>query len=75
MIYLKLYSFSVYNDVELIDRILLDRIHRIRFDNISMDDKLIIAKNYILPEIYQKVGLSGDVLSMDEEVLKFIITS
>ena len=68
-----LFIFS-YNDVELIDRILLDRIHRIRFDNISIDDKLIIARNYILPEIYQKVGLTGGVLSMDDEVLKFIIT-
>ena len=48
-----LFIFS-YNDVEVIDRILLDRIHRIKFDYLTLDDKLVITKKYILPEIYKK---------------------
>ena len=55
-----LFIFS-YNDVELIDKILLDRIHRIKFDTLTLDDKLIIVKDYLLPELYTKFKLN-DVL-------------
>ena len=66
-----LFIFS-YNDVSAIDKILLDRIHRIKFDNLTLYDKLEIVNNYILPELYKKVGLE-DILHFDNDVLKFII--
>ena len=66
-----LFIFS-YNDVSVIDKILLDRIHRIKFDNLTLHDKLEITEQYILPELYEKVGLI-DVLHFDNKVLKFII--
>ena len=61
-----------YNDVDAIDRILLDRIHRIKFSSLSLEDKLIICKNHILPEIYKKMGLE-DMIFLSDDVLKFII--
>ena len=61
-----------YNDAELIDRILLDRVHRIKFDNLSLEDKIVIAKKYILPEIFVKMGLEG-IIEFSNDVLKFII--
>jgi len=61
-----------YNDPDLIDKILLDRIHRIKFSSLSLEDKLIIAKDHILPEVYKKMGLDG-VIKIDGETLKFII--
>ena len=61
-----------YNDVELIDKILLDRIHRIKFSSLSLEDKLIVSNSHILPEVYKKMGLE-DVISIDNETLKFII--
>jgi endopeptidase La len=66
-----LFVFS-YNDANLIDSILLDRIHRIKFDNLSLDDKIIITKQFILPEIYKKMGLQ-DVLSIEDDVIEYII--
>ena len=66
-----LFIFS-YNDPELIDRILLDRIHRVKFENLTLEDKLVITKDYILPEIYQKVGLSH-CIEFSDEVVTFII--
>jgi hypothetical protein len=66
-----LFIFS-YNDVSVIDKILLDRIHRIKFDNLTLHDKLEITNKYILPELYEKVGLT-DMLTFDDIVLKFII--
>jgi hypothetical protein len=66
-----LFIFS-YNDAELIDKILLDRIHRIKFDTISVEDKLIIMRNFILPEIYKKMGLEN-MIEISDEVIESII--
>ena len=61
-----------YNDVEAIDKILLDRIHRVKFSNLSIEDKLIISKDHILPEVYKKMGLE-DIITIPDEVIKFLI--
>ena len=66
-----LFIFS-YNDPALIDRILLDRIHRIKFDHLSLEDKLVITKKYLFEEIYSKMGLQ-DVINISDEVIKYII--
>jgi len=61
-----------YNDPESIDKILLDRVHRIKFNSLSLEDKLVICKTHILPEVYKKMGIE-DMIYFDDEVLKFII--
>ena len=61
-----------YNDVEVIDKILLDRVHRIKFDSLSSEDKIIISNKHILPEIYKKVGLE-EMIYFSDETIKFII--
>jgi endopeptidase La len=61
-----------YNDVDSIDRILLDRIHRVKFSSLSLEEKLIISKEYLLPEIYKKMGLET-VIHFDDCVIKYII--
>lgn len=66
-----LFIFS-YNDVSAIDRILLDRIHRIKFEHLTLTDKIEITKNYILPELYEKIGLKN-MFEFSDEIIKFII--
>ena len=66
-----LFIFS-YNEPALIDKILLDRIHRIKFENLSVEDKIVIVKDYLLPEIFQKLGLNNCVTFTDE-IIEFII--
>jgi ATP-dependent Lon protease len=61
-----------YNDPDQIDRILLDRIHRIKFAHLSLADKIHIARNYTLPEIYGDMGLTGSV-NISDEVVRFIV--
>jgi ATP-dependent Lon protease len=61
-----------YNDPELIDRVLLDRIHRIKFNNLSLEDKIVISDKYLLPEIYKKNGLENMIL-FEEGAVKCII--
>ena len=66
-----LFIFS-YNDANLIDRILLDRIHRVKFDILSIDDKIIITNSYLLPELYKKIGLVNTI-KFPDKVIKYII--
>jgi len=61
-----------YNDVDAIDKILLDRVHRIKFKSLTLTEKITIAQKHILPEVYEKMGLQN-VIQIDDDVLKFII--
>ena len=61
-----------YNDVDQIDKILLDRIHRVKFTNLSIDDKLVIVNKHMLPEIYTRFGLQ-DMIHFGDDVIKFIV--
>ena len=66
-----LFIFS-YNDPESIDRILLDRIHRVKFEHLSLKDKLVVSKTHLLPEIYTKMGVS-DTIEINDELIEHII--
>ena len=61
-----------YNDSNSIDKILLDRVNRIKFDSLSVEDKIVICNKHLLPEIYKNVGLE-DIIFFSDETLKFII--
>lgn len=61
-----------YNDADLIDKILLDRIHRIKFDSLTLEDKIVICKKHLLPDIYKNIGLE-DMIEISDDTLKFII--
>uniref|UniRef100_A0A6C0BAN5 Lon proteolytic domain-containing protein n=1 Tax=viral metagenome TaxID=1070528 RepID=A0A6C0BAN5_9ZZZZ len=61
-----------YNDVDAIDKVLLDRIHRIKFSSLSLEDKLEIANLHMLPAIYKKMGMTG-LIHFSREVLTLII--
>ena len=61
-----------YNDPALIDRILLDRIHRIKFESLTLDEKITITYNYILPELLKKVALEN-VIEFPREIVIYII--
>jgi ATP-dependent Lon protease len=66
-----LFIFS-YNDPEQIDKILLDRIHRIKFDNLTLDEKMTICNKYLIPEINAKMGFE-DTVQLDDEIISHII--
>jgi len=51
-----------YNDASLIDRILLDRIHRVEFNALNQADKIIICRKHLIPELCDKMGLPPDIV-------------
>jgi hypothetical protein len=68
-----LFIFS-YNDPDLIDSVLLDRIHRIKFENLTLDDKLIITKKHIIPDINKKLGFDK-IVELSDDVIEYIINT
>ena len=66
-----LFIFS-YNDPSAIDKILLDRIHRVKFNHLELADKLTICHKFLLPEIFKKINLNNNIIFTDE-LLTFII--
>jgi ATP-dependent Lon protease len=69
-----LFVFS-YNDPSKIDPILLDRIHRIKFDKLTPFDKLIICNKYLIPELNKNYGFSDNYIKVDETTIFYIIDS
>lgn len=69
-----LFIFS-YNDVQLMDSILLDRIHRVKFKHLSLDEKITITKKYVLPEYTKRMGyeVHSDLFTMEDNVIKYLI--
>lgn len=69
-----LFIFS-YNDENLVNPILKDRMYRIQTQGYDLKEKQIIAKNYMLPKIREQVGFAeGDIIITDE-VLAHIISN
>ena len=56
-----------------INPILLDRLINIKTDDFKLDDKIHIAKNYLLKEIYEQLRISNDTYKIEDDNIKYII--
>jgi ATP-dependent Lon protease len=62
-----------YNNPSDIDKILLDRIHRIKFENLTIEEKIVIARDYMIPVITKNMGLSEAVIMADDVIRQIIV--
>jgi ATP-dependent Lon protease len=62
-----------YNDPELIDKILLDRIQRIKIEPLNSIDKIHVAEDHIITEILDNIGMSNDDIKLERDILNYII--
>ena len=68
-----LFIFS-YNDESKINPILLDRMYRVQTKGYDVNEKIVIANQYLLPKIREQVCFNdGDILIPDE-TMKYIIS-
>ena len=61
-----------YNDPSSIDRVMLDRVTRIKFDSLTIDDKIVITKKHLLPELYDKMRLCN-LIEFSDNAIEYII--
>ena len=64
---------SSYNDSSLIDPILLDRFVEINVSPYTINDKINIIKDFILPEIIKEIGLNKKIIIPDDVIKKGIL--
>jgi ATP-dependent Lon protease len=69
-----LFIFS-YNDENMVNPILKDRMYRIVTKGYDLKEKLTIARNYMLPKIREQVGFGPDDILISDEVLSHIISN
>ena len=67
-----LFVFS-YNDESAINPILKDRLIRINLNGFSCDDKINIAKEYLLKDLVDNIGMEPNDVVFPEEILRKII--
>jgi ATP-dependent Lon protease len=67
-----LFIFS-YNDETLINPILKDRMYRIQTKGYDSKEKVIIARDYLLPKIREEIKFDNDAIIFSDELLEYII--
>ena len=67
-----LFIFS-YNNFNNIDPILADRIHRVKFNNLTNKEKIVIINKYLLPELLETVGFPSESIIFSDDILEYII--
>ncbi|KJS53147.1 Lon protease [Streptomyces rubellomurinus subsp. indigoferus] len=58
------------NVLEAIPEPLLDRMELVRLDGYTEDEKVVIARDHLLPRQLEKAGLGGEQVGVDEEALR-----
>jgi endopeptidase La len=67
-----LFVFS-YNDADLIDSILLDRVTQINIDPYALTDKVNISRDYLIHEITASFGFERDSVKFDDKDYAYLI--
>ncbi len=62
-----------FNDPDLIDPILRDRITIIETHPLNLKEKVTIIKDYMFPEICKEVGFNKNEIILDENMIKMLI--
>ena len=69
-----LFIFS-YNDPQLIDRVLRDRITEIKVKPLKLEEKIKIVSDYSVPQICESVGIDKSTIVFSEESIKYLIST
>jgi ATP-dependent Lon protease len=69
-----LFIFS-YNDENLVNPILRDRMYHIRTKGYESKDKVVIARNYLLPKIREQVCFSETDVVITDEMIRYIVST
>ena len=67
-----MFVFS-FNQDNLINPILLDRLNVIRIKSPSLEEKRVIALKYMLPEACQNIGFNNDDIQIDDNAVSYLL--
>jgi ATP-dependent Lon protease len=64
-----------FNDASLLDPILRDRITIIETKPYTLEEKIHIITNYMIPEVLKDVGFTKDEIIFSEDIIKYLINT
>jgi len=67
-----IFIFS-FNEISNINNILLDRMELLKVDNFKLEEKIIIARDYVLPELLKNYNINKKNIVFSDEMIKYII--
>jgi len=67
--------FFSYNDLENINPILKDRLTIVKFTGYSIDEKINIVKDFIIPDLLQNIGFNQGTIKIEDDVIRYIINN
>jgi ATP-dependent Lon protease len=65
--------FFSYNNVKLINPILKDRLTIVKFNGYTINEKINITRDYLLPTLLENIGFNKNDIYINNEVIKYII--
>ena len=69
-----LFIFS-YNDENLVNPILRDRMYHIRTKGYESKEKVVIARNYLLPKIREQLCFSETDVILTDEMIQYVVST
>jgi ATP-dependent Lon protease len=66
-----MFAFSA-NDLNRLDRVLLDRFVVIKLQGYSLKDKIVIAEKYLFPAVLNELGLN-EKIAISKEIITYIL--
>ncbi len=64
-----------YNDSELIDPTLMNRITEVKFKPLNKQEKIHIGCNFLLPKILRSVGYTNEEIVFNADIIAYIVES
>lgn len=61
-----------YNDSSKINHILMDRIMEINMPGFTEDEKVVIAKDYVLPGLFSELGMDPSKIIISEQIVRYV---
>jgi ATP-dependent Lon protease len=65
--------FFSFNDIELINPILKDRLTIVKFKGYTNDEKINIVKDFIMPDLLKNIGFEKDDIKISNDIIKYIL--
>ena len=67
--------FFSYNDIELINPILKDRLTIVKFSGYTLIEKINIVQDFIIPSLLKNIGFKLDDIIVDIDIIKYLINN
>jgi hypothetical protein len=71
----KVLFIFTYNDPSKVDKILADRLYKIKVDNYSLSEKLEIANKHLINTVLDKLKFDKDKFTFSEEAVRYLVES